>query len=540
MVTIHERIDITMDPVRRQGDQVVFSGRLTERSTGAGAMYLEINIEVDELQARVTTDERGYFIQQFRVEQGEHLLAIDFRGSEYLDPAHFEIADFDITKRPLLLSIEVPQRVEDSDSVEVTLRATSDGAPAALNLEMYLGTLGTDTLPPLGTKRTAQDGSHTLTLDAEQLGEPGRKRIEIRFPGSINFDAATAVATFTLTTSSQLSLSVATKSYSYGDTLVARGRLLDGRGDPLPNQLVSLEISSQSVASSKTDDRGDYVIRLDTEELGSGTTILQTVFNPSQSFRSTDRSDPVTVVVGERKPVPIAFTLAAFAATGLALLSFVGLRTRPWERWRRREMPPLDNANEPSEQPIEPKTGLIQAPSKLSSTLRRAAHYDITGSIRDAVTKDLVAEAAIHLEGQGSLAALQGRFEIGDLSPGEHQVTIIAHGFVRESFSVRVPHRGELHNVHIDLMPVRERIFALYKRAARGLLPGPELWGIWTPREILDHVRRSEPKEALKQLTDFVEETFFSQRIASEEAIVVAQKMVKAVHQEQPSPMAQP
>jgi hypothetical protein len=81
---------------------------------------------------------------------------------------------------------------------------------------------------------------------------------------------------------------------------------------------------------------------------------------------------------------------------------------------------------------------------------------------------------------------------------------------------VTIPHRGELRGARIDLVPVRERAFAIYRSAAQPLLPRPELWGIWSPRQIVDHVRARRAPPALAALTAQIEEVYFSGRLPDE------------------------
>ncbi|HWU86772.1 MAG TPA: hypothetical protein VN253_05840, partial [Kofleriaceae bacterium] len=99
-------------------------------------------------------------------------------------------------------------------------------------------------------------------------------------------------------------------------------------------------------------------------------------------------------------------------------------------------------------------------------------------------------------------------------------------GHITERFAVTIPHRGELRGVRVDLVPVRERVFQLYRRAAEPILPEPRLWGIWSPRQIVDHVRARRPSPALAELTDFVEEVYFSPRVASESVLPQAGERV--------------
>ena len=76
-----------------------------------------------------------------------------------------------------------------------------------------------------------------------------------------------------------------------------------------------------------------------------------------------------------------------------------------------------------------------------------------------------------------------------------------------------------LRGVRVALVPARERVFQLYRRAAEPVLPEGRLWGIWSPRQIVDHVRAKRPSPALADLTDFVEEVYFSARVAEETVI---------------------
>src|SRR5262249_59158456 len=101
-----------------------------------------------------------------------------------------------------------------------------------------------------------------------------------------------------------------------------------------------------------------------------------------------------------------------------------------------------------------------------------------------------------------------------------------------ELFSVAIPHRGGLRGVRVDLVPVREKVFQLYRKAAEPILPEPRLWGIWSPRQIVDHVRTKRPSPALADLTDFVEEIYFSPRLTSEGVLPQASECVdRAIHE---------
>jgi hypothetical protein len=124
-----------------------------------------------------------------------------------------------------------------------------------------------------------------------------------------------------------------------------------------------------------------------------------------------------------------------------------------------------------------------------------------------------------------------GHFELA-LSSGTWRVEVSAPGYLREIVTAEVPHRGELRGARVDLVPVRERVFAIYREVVAPLLPSSELWGVWTPREILDHVRDRGSAGALAAFTDFVEETYFSASLPDEAAIGKAMEAAWASRRE--------
>jgi len=150
--------------------------------------------------------------------------------------------------------------------------------------------------------------------------------------------------------------------------------------------------------------------------------------------------------------------------------------------------------------------------------------------VRDTVRGRPVAEAVVWLRTQGGEREVRtgpdGAFTFEALAGGEWLAEVAAPGHVTEKFGVSIPHRGELRGVRVDLVPVRERVFQLYRRAAEPILPEPRLWGVWSPRQIVDHVRSKRPSPALADLTTFVEEIYFSSRIAGETVLPEASEQV--------------
>ena len=150
--------------------------------------------------------------------------------------------------------------------------------------------------------------------------------------------------------------------------------------------------------------------------------------------------------------------------------------------------------------------------------------------MRDTVRGRPVADAVVRVvfgEHERELrTAADGTFTIEKLAIGEWRAEVVAPGHVTEKFVVSIPHRGELRGVRVDLVPVRERVFQLYRRAAEPVLPEARLWGIWSPRQIVDHVKSKRQSPALTELTDFVEEIYFSARLAPETVLANASERV--------------
>lgn len=544
LVQIHDHVDIEMGTVRRVGGLVQIRGQLVERGSGNRVPNAKLWIQVDGNQHIVTTDWDGNYTASFPLRDGEHPLTIDFEGSQQLDAAHFERPNFDISKSSVSLAIHMASQIADSKAeLRADIMATTDVGSAPLSLKVYFGPADEE-LKHIDTLQVDDEGRAMLVIDQQELGRPGRKRIEIRYAGSTEFDAAQVSKSLTVTSASSLSLEVNKERYDHGDTLVARGRLSDGRGNTIQGAAIAIEVAGQAVADAKTDERGDYRLRIDTDEFGSGSVILQARYDPTSLYQDASLSKPVRVIVGERKPIPIVYTVAAFALTSLALLSFVTLRTKPWEQWRSHRA--ADAASRKpglgSDAP-PPVTGLAPGRRKLVSTLSRATYSDFHGTVHNVITAQAIPHAAVvvatHRE-QELRCDEAGGFAISGMSDGEYKITVGAVGFVSEHFSVHMPHRGEFHDAQVDLLPVREKIFSLYKYAVRHLLPDSSLWGIWTPRQILDHMRESKPSERLSELTDFVEESFFSQRTPTEDKIELARAMIRGLDEEATGPGPQP
>ncbi len=120
-----------------------------------------------------------------------------------------------------------------------------------------------------------------------------------------------------------------------------------------------------------------------------------------------------------------------------------------------------------------------------------------------------------------------GKFETPRLHDGEYMVEVSRQGYVSERFNARLPHRGSLHGVRVDMVQVRVRILEVYRHTAAALLPREELWACWTPRELLHHLGRKTGRRVrpLELLTRLLEYCYWGTEPAGEEMLRQARLM---------------
>jgi hypothetical protein len=353
--------------------------------------------------------------------------------------------------------------------------------------------------------------------------------------------------TIELSASSTTTIEVTAARLAYEDDLGVTGKVTDEDGHPIAQAAVTLASGDRRLAQGATADDGSYKFLVEGEILGEGQWGLQVQADPGKPSIKPSRSKPEIIRVAAPQPVPVSYTIAAFLATACAAGGFFMARAKPWRRLLR-PTPPADAPADPAQDEAL-EGGLVVAKPGLVSTLRRANDDSFSGAVRDTVRGRPVEGALIRIrltgprgessgappgpapDGEGAtereaLTGPDGTFAFDALGLGEWAAEASAAGHVTESFVVSIPHRGELRGVRVDLVPVRERVFQLYRRAAEPILPEARLWGVWSPRQIVDHVRSKRPSPALADLTSFVEEIYFSSRLAGESVLPDASEQV--------------
>ncbi|HUQ02601.1 MAG TPA: carboxypeptidase regulatory-like domain-containing protein [Kofleriaceae bacterium] len=533
VISIRARTDAQLRTVRRREDGLIaVRGAIVDRASTQGIGGLDVAVTVSGARHDVITSTDGGFDVLASPSPGAVDVEITFAGDDRFDPATLVERGIDPSRAPVDMTIDVSTTPLGA---LITVETHADGARVE-QLPISLRFSAADASEP-HVDVDAKSGTRTMVKRADILG-PGAKRVRAKFTGDTAYGAAAAEATFDLATSTHVDLSLGGDTVAFEGTIHARGKVTDDDGKPVARVVVALIANVASsgerrIGAATTGPDGAYRIDASADLLGTGKHSLQARVETTERWRKPSSSmPPARITVGTRRPAPVGITVAAFAATALVAIGFVIGRRRPW---RKAEPPPP-----PSAAQAEVRGGLEPARASIVSTLRRAHDHGFAGVVRDAVRQRPIAAAEILLtfgaEVRRSESEDDGRFAIEELPPGEWNVRVASPGHVSEQFTLTIPHRGELRGARIDLVPVREKIFTLYRRAALPVLPSPDLWGIWSPRQIVDHVRARTPPVRMAELTEFVEEAYFSARTPDEGLLPLAESKVAAALAERAGP----
>lgn len=517
-IEIKAQTQLALERVRLLADgRIEVRGALLDRLTGNGIggqiVLVRIGAGDDAAAARSsrTDEDDGKFTAiVYGAPSGPQPIELRFGGDDLIDRAE----PFTTTTDPARAQVVLALRAEDAPGgANLIVTATVDDEPAELPVELSFGPPGGE-LAPLARTRT--DTPFLFTRAAAR--GPGPQRIRAAYAGDPARQAATAEVTLELGASTTTTMALSATSLAYEDELVVTGAVTDEDGRPVPRAAVTLTTGDRRLAQGATGADGAYRFEVEAEIFGQGQFDVKVRAEPSNAAIRPSDAPPAIIKIAAPQPVPVSYTIAAFLATALAAGGFFTARAKPWRRFRR-PAPPSEAPAHGGD--VEPALGgLVVNRPGLVSTLRRPHDDGFSGAVRDTVRGRPVPGAIVRLTLQDAERAQpagdDGSFTLERLAPGEWRAEVAAPGHVTERFVVSIPHRGELRGVRIDLVPVRERVFLLYRRAAEPILPEPRLWGIWSPRQIVDHVRAQRPSPALASLTDFVEETYFSARLADE------------------------
>ncbi len=540
VVEIRAKTQLSVGHVRLRDDHVVeVTGTLVDKLTGDGIPGQKVYITVAGTQTWATTEMDGSFRAQVQGEPGSQQVTLQFHGGAN---ARIEPADtLTITTDPARSQVELSIiKINDTDKGPMLrVNGITEDGPVAVPLQLDVASPGKD-----DWKAAFQTTSSTdFVLGRDKVGGPGMHRLRATFAGDDTRQKATAESTIEWTSSTQTTISLSSHRIAYEDAVAVAGKVVDEDGKPVARAAVTLLSGDRRLAQGATNDDGTYHFKVEAQiiagtqtpggETASGDRQfgLQVQADPGQTYVRPSKSPPEVVAIKAPQPVPVSYTIAAFLATVLAAGAFFAARTKPWRRLRR-PAAPADQVNAQDEADAPQTGGLVVAKPGLLPTLRRPNDDTFSGVVRETVRGRPIEGAVVRVGDLEVTTGADGGFQIEHLPIGELRAEVSAAGHVSEGFAVTIPHRGELRGVRVDLVPVRERVFQLYRRAAEPILPESRLWGIWSPRQIVDHVRSKRPSPALADLTDFVEEVYFSPRVAEQVVLPEANERVDRAIQE--------
>lgn len=528
-VEIRAQTQLSLGRVKkRDAGMVEVTGHLQDKLTGEGIAGQRVTVSIAGQSREVTTEADGSFSVLLPGEDGEQEVALGYAGAARLEKAAPLVVHTDPAKSELELVIA--KIGDDPSGARLRITASTEEGQLALPVQLAIGAPDTEVLRPL---RTVQTGDEVV-ITRKDAGGAGVYRVRATFAGDDTRQGASQTVTIELTSATSTSMHLAATQLAFEDDLVVTGKVLDDDGAPVAHAAVTLVSGDRRLAQGATTEQGTYRFEVEGEVVGYGQYGIQVQADPGLPFLQSSRSNPEIVTIAAPQPVPVSYTIAAFLATALAAGGFFAARTKPWRKLRR-PAPPAEVPSEEGEIELQ-QGGLVVARPGMVATLRRPHDDGFSGVVRDTVRGRPLADAVVTIvlgdRERSVRTGPDGSFTLEALEAGEWRAEVGAEGHVSERFAVTIPHRGELRGVRVDLVPVRERVFQLYRRAAEPVLPESRLWGIWSPRQIVDHVRSKRPSPALAELTDFVEEIYFSPRVAAETVLPQASERVdRAIHE---------
>ncbi len=489
-------------------------GQLLDKLTNQGIGSQAVHIALGDREATAITRPDGSFSAMLRAEPGPLRVTLRFNGDRSLDRSESLEVVTDPAKQHVELAIEKVADVPAGAMLRVA--ASGDDGPLALPLIVEIAPYRSDKWKPLLGEPVTREAR---LIARREAGGAGLYRVRVRFAGDARTQSASKETTIEVVTATTTTMTLTGPRLAFGDRLGVAGTVLDEDLQPVAGAAVTLTTADRRLAHFTTGNDGNYAFSIKAAELGAGTATLQATADPGRSYARPSSSAPQRIAVASPHPAPDSYTVLGFLVTSLAAAAFLAARKAARSRLQRRASLPDCDAVE-AETREATAGGIELAKPGLAAALRRATDHCFGGAVYDVVRGRPIGNATIRaangIDRREATCAETGNFCFESLAPGHWDVSVSAPGHVTERFSIAIPHRGELRSARIELVPVRESAFQLYRKVAEPALPNRRLWGIWSPRQIVDHVRKKHPSPALAALTAHVEEIYFSPRIAPE------------------------
>jgi hypothetical protein len=371
------------------------------------------------------------------------------------------------SERPALeLEFLEPSELEislDRPSIGLVLRA-SGPAVDAVQIELH-----NELARSIGQGTTGADGVMRLQVETGQLGPYGLGEIVAQVAANTEHAAARASKAVLRTVQTQTELQAKLDAKARSLKVIVQ---LHAQAQPVVQRAVGVYVDGDHWATLVTDEHGDALAKLELEEkaLAGG------IHHVSASFQS----DIPGLLSSESPSVPIEIVPPSRPSSAWLLLPV--LASVAFVLWSARRKPAHTKRAETA------VMALPEVRMGAEARGRAAPQLTISGSVEDVDSAQPLL-AAIELSASDQLVNVvqttsDGRFESGQLTPGEYQARVVAPGYAAIAFAFSVPHRGSFTDMQIVARSLRVLALDTYGSFAARMLTESRVRGR-TVRETL-------------------------------------------------------
>ena len=535
IVSVKAHADIELSPVVRGQNGLHIRGKLLTRIAREPIPAQPVQISLGNTTKTIISNEDGTFHENFVAGDSIDALTVVFRGSANYTKTSVTLSDFRATRTPLTLTLELSTTAEyPNPAIPMVVLAQSESGPAKISVQLAITSVGGTESFFREKLQTSATGRATVLVPEKILGPYGPKQVTATFPGNTVYGPATQTTQLNVATATQLTLNFSEKTQDLEGTFTATGSLQDKNNEGIGASPIDIFSDNELIATTTTATNGTFSAAVQSAALGRGNHPVHAQYTAQKPWFHDSTSPSRIIQVGTANSLSARYSTAALLFTISLAGTFLLYRVRPRTNWRNLFK---KSSNLP---PTNPLQAGLHSPNRprLFSRIRPGRNTHFSGIVANAVTNAPIANALLKADSSSAppistTTDPAGAFHVTAMSPDTWHVDIYADGFIRETFSIAIPHNGSLTETRILLLPVREHIFSLYRRVAIPLLPNPTLWGVVTPRQLFENVRQTRPAAALAALTAFVEHTYFSSDLALEDPTVSqAQRYIQAALKE--------
>ncbi len=503
------------------------------------------------------TDRTGRFHLKQRLAPGSYGAVVSFAGHQYyLDAARFELGSVSTERSDLELLLQAPKHTSSNKGQSVmSLSALTSGQPAE----------GVDVVVRYGriksTVRTGANGGLTLPLDLKQA-QDGKLRLWARFEGSPDFRQTETSAEMRVVTDGALALEAENVRLRLRRGLRVRASLADQEG-PVEGVSIAFTLKqgqTELLRAASSDEDGIVELFVPESELQSGP--MEVKARASLEDGAVFEARPVMVQVTKTGFGLFYWILSGFFALGFVALVVAYLRQNTSKKSPKEEPPPaaeilkrarratLAQVSTGAAPPLSPQEDRIIVRVVDAQTGGRPSGVDLV--LKDGESRAVEAEV------------YDGDYVLAAIPRGTYILSCTALGYVTTSSPVKVPHSGALGFVELQLTPVRVVVRALYREFVEAVID-KDRWQQRTPRQVYAYLRgileddtmmpanapegyaayRKEVatllaartdtsgdttlsyEQAVAALVSMLEEVYYSDRLADESLIPIAETLSK-------------